>query len=108
MQTHAFDCEWCSVVQRLTFVEKRLGLTHIQENHGSSEAIPDTQRSGDTERFCWKCRTRTQHPGDCLWCGAPDRASELHADSRPTEPCDPPDAGADAAARGPEGAEPGS
>lgn len=107
---HAWNCEWCTLLQhvadltaRLAFVEKRLGLTYIpppKESNGSSEAIPDTQRSG-ARVYCG--------PGEPEFIGStPPGAPELHPDSRPTEPSGAPDPCADPAPRGPAGAEPGS
>lgn len=67
----------------------------LKEPNGTSEAIPDTQRSGAQQ---WVHGGR--HPVNawstlCPECAAAG-ASELYADSRPTEPAGAPDAGADA------------
>jgi hypothetical protein len=54
MQTHSFDCEWCTLVQRIGRIEyhqadiydvlgKLCGI--LETKHGSDEE-PDTQRSG--------------------------------------------------------------
>jgi len=82
-----------------------MSLKEAFEN-GSSEAIPDTQRSGDT--FRRHCGDHAGWRSDCERCAATDRAPELHPDASPAESAGAPDAGADAAARGPAGAEPGS
>lgn len=116
MLVHAWDCEWCTLLQRVqrlqdtqTFLIERLeyylALTLPKESNGSSEATPDTQRSGEPERRCSECDERLT--GERHWC-APDRAPELHPDASPAEPGGAPDAGADAASRGPASSEPGS
>lgn len=104
MQLHELDCEWCTLLQRVAKIEK-----HLKESNGSNQS-PDTQRSGrgpsghDTEHVCVFTE---QDALDAIFAEAADR-SEPHPDSRPTEPSCAPDPGADAAPRGPAGAEPGS
>jgi hypothetical protein len=54
MQTHAPDCEWCTLAQRMARIEQELLrlerielLLMTKETHGSSEE-PTTQRTGGT------------------------------------------------------------
>lgn len=82
IQTHALDCEWCTLVQRVAQIEKHLSL---KESNGISEAIPDTQRSGERGHTgihdaagwsdrCGQCLAEAIDPG------------EPHADAGAAEP----------------------
>lgn len=76
----------------------------LKGKHGSSEAISDTLIEWECPQ-CGERRLPLSAGGQC-WCTAPHRPSLLHSDARPAEPAGTPDAGADAAAGGPAGAEP--
>ncbi len=120
MQTHALDCEWCTLLGRVANLERRLDnifsaleelvrRTPPKESNGSSES-PDTQRSGKHYSasigwICGTCGISTER--GCL-CPPTADCAELHPDPRPTEPAGSPDAGANAATGGPAGTEPGS
>lgn len=113
IQTHARDCEWCTLAQRVAQIEKhqadifetigKLCGFLMKVIDGTSEAIPDTQRSGAQQcehghpvnsGFCGRCwqfgRNEAADPG------------EPHADPGAAEPPGAAHAGADAAPGRPE------
>lgn len=87
IQTHAWDCEWCTLCQRIGHIEAFLAVKD-KETHGSSEE-PTTQRTGEPLTVkqgivwynCPRCGALELYGATCARC-AP-------ADTSPAEPASP-------------------
>lgn len=93
IQAHAWDCEWCTLLQRIGHIEAFLA---VKDQHGSSKEPTDNAKPyvGVTDHYC--------HGGQYIYPACPAcNPGKASADAGPAEP-----ASAEADSAEPCGAEP--